>query len=133
MNNSSQRKEKKIGRGGREYVPNDAGDGVAFESTKIKPEIMRRIEALGKMNDRREAYKAAGDWMSLVQLADEYEAKKMLKMAESVRLEAYEFRKAAEGGSRKAEGRRRTVADADAVSFYRGAVGAVGGVAAGDT
>lgn len=97
-------RQKKIGRGGKPYTPAQAGDGVAFGVEKIKPGIMKRIDALGLMNDRRTEYVAAGDVESLLKLAQEYEAKKMPVMAEAVRQEAYEF-----GYKRsKVEGRRRT-------------------------
>ena len=122
---TSPQKVKKIGRKGKPYVPIAAGDGVAFDDTKIKPEIMRRIEALGVLNDRRVAYVAAGDGESLLKLADEYEAKKMPVMAETVRKEAYEV--GAE--SRRAGG---AVAGAAEGGVHGGAAGAVGGVAAGD-
>lgn len=90
-------KVKKIGRKGKLYVPAESGDGVGFEDTKLKPAIMRRIEELGKLNDRRVAYRAAGDGESLLKLADEYDAKRMPVMAESVRKEAYECGRAVEG------------------------------------
>lgn len=115
------KRQKKIGRGGKWYTPAESGDGVAFEFEKIKPEVMKRIEALGVLNDRRVAYVAAGDWMSLLQLADEYEAKKMPVMAEAVRKEAYEFKDYGRVKGRKPKGR----------STARNA-GAVGGATAGD-
>jgi hypothetical protein len=84
-------REKKIGRRGLPYVPAESGDGVAFTFEKLKPAVERRIEELGVLNDRRVAYVAAGDGESLLQLADEYDKRKMPVMAETVRKEAYEF------------------------------------------
>ena len=132
-------REKKIGRKGLPYIPAESGDGVAFGPEKLKPDVMRRIEALGVLNDRRVAYVAAGDGESLLRLADEYEAKKMPVMAESVRKEAYEFngRWTTDDGRRKgsgqrAAGRRRKVAGAAVDGVHGRAVGAAGGVDAGD-
>lgn len=68
------------------------GGGVSFMPGEIQPAIRRRIEMLGKMNDRRLGYVAAGDWESLLELAAEYEAKKMPRMAAEIRKEAYECR-----------------------------------------
>lgn len=70
------------------YVPSLTGQGVSFMPGEIKPAIMRRIEMIGKLNDRRLAYMAAGDGESLLRLADEYEEKKMPVMANIVRKEA---------------------------------------------
>ncbi len=56
----------------------------------LKPDVLKRIEMIGKLNDRRERYKVAGDWESLLKLADEYEAKHMSTMAGMCRKEAEE-------------------------------------------
>lgn len=74
------------------FIPASSGDGVQFGYEKLKPGVARRIEMLGKMNDRRVAMKGLGDWKGLLQLAEEYEAKKMPKMAAEIRKEAYEFK-----------------------------------------
>jgi hypothetical protein len=73
---------------GEIYIPNNVGDGVQFGYEKLKPGVARRIEELGKMNDRRLKYVAAGDAESLLKLADEYEKRKMPKMAKEIRKEA---------------------------------------------
>lgn len=99
-------RQKKIGRGGKLYAPAVTGDGVAFAAERLKPGVARRIEELGKMNDRREAYAAAGDGESLLALAEEYEEKRMPVMAEEVRKEAYECGGSVEGRRSKVAGRR---------------------------
>lgn len=83
-------KEKKIGRGGKPYTPADAGDGVGFEDAKLKPEIMRRIEWLGQMDDRRKKCLAARNWKGLLQVANEYKQRGMEETAAAVKREANE-------------------------------------------
>ena len=73
------------------YVPNNVGDGVQFSYEGLKPAVARRIEVLGKMNDRRVAMRGCGDVDGLLVLAAEYEAMKMPKMAAEIRKEAYEY------------------------------------------
>lgn len=63
-------------------------DGEATRMDKIKPHVMERIEALGRMNDRRQAYLSAGDREGLLALAREYEAMRMQRMAKKLRIEA---------------------------------------------
>jgi hypothetical protein len=53
--------------------------------SKLKPDIARRVEMLGKLNDRRVRAMAAGDDRALLKLAAEYEKKKMPSMANWVR------------------------------------------------
>lgn len=129
---------KKFGRKGKLYIPAERGDGVAFEHEKIKPDIMRRIEALGVMNDRRVAYVAARDGESLLRLAKEYDAKKMPVMAETVRKEAYEFGISKSETRGRRRGKRGTARDDGAVDgeavgdVFAGAGGAAAGGDAGD-
>lgn len=77
---------------GEIYISNKTGDGVQFNFEKLKPGEARRIEELGRMNDRRVAMKGCGDWEGLLKLAEEYEAKKMPKMAAEIRKEARDGR-----------------------------------------
>jgi hypothetical protein len=65
-------------------------DGERVRLDAVKPAVLKRIEMLGKLNDRREMYKVAGDWESLAKLADEYEEKHMPNMAGVIRKEAVE-------------------------------------------
>ena len=95
---------EQIGRGGKVYTRVEAGEGIGFEYAKLKPDMAQRIEALGVLNDRRVMYAAAGDWMSLLALADEYELKRMPIMAEQIRKDAYECN--GYNGSEKPEGRK---------------------------
>jgi hypothetical protein len=76
---------------GAVFVPAEAGSGVVWEDIRIKPEVMRRIEALGRMNDRRLALVSAGDGLGLLELAAEYEAKGMPRVAAEIRKEASEL------------------------------------------
>lgn len=66
-------------------------DGEVQRMDAIKPCILKRIEALGEMNDRWRACRAAGDRGDLLTLAREYEAMKMPRMAKAVRREAEEL------------------------------------------
>jgi hypothetical protein len=72
-----------------------AGDGVApFLTGEIKPAVARRIERIGKMNDRVEAAITAHDRISLLKIAEEYEnfgRYGMPHMAERIRLKAQEI------------------------------------------
>ena len=65
-------------------------DGEIEHLDRLKPEYYQRIEMLGKLNDRRESLKTAGDWAGLIVLADEYEKKSMPTMAAAIRSEAKE-------------------------------------------
>jgi len=48
---------------------------------RLKPGIVRRIEMIGKLNDRRVKALAAGDRLELLRLAEEYETHNMPTMA----------------------------------------------------
>lgn len=63
-------------------------DGEAQDLSELKKDVQRRVEMIGKLNDRRMAYVAAGDGESLLRLAEEYKSKKMPVMANIVRKEA---------------------------------------------
>lgn len=63
-------------------------DGERQRLDKLKPCIMRRIEMLGEMNDRWQERLVAGDREQLLELAREYETKRMPRMAKKVRREA---------------------------------------------
>jgi hypothetical protein len=73
----------------------EKGDGVPALRGEIKPEVLKRIERLGKMNDRRMKLTAAGDRMGLLNLADEYENLGhygLPTMAREIRYEAMEVK-----------------------------------------
>lgn len=72
------------------YEPAQAGAGITFAPGGLNAAIMRRIEMLGKMNDKRLRYVDAVDGESLLRLADEYERKKMKTMARMIRKEVGE-------------------------------------------
>ena len=76
--------------GEKQYVAVQAGDGVNFMPGEIQPSVMKRIEMIGKLNDRWLEYRTAGDGESLLRLAEEYAKKKMPLMANIVRKEAAE-------------------------------------------
>jgi hypothetical protein len=63
------------------------GSGIQFFDMKLKPAVMKRIEWLGRMNDRHIALLANNDELGLQQLATEYEERGMTKMANGIRLE----------------------------------------------
>lgn len=63
-------------------------EGETRRLDAIEPSMLERIELLGELNDRRERYKVAGDWESLLKLADEYEVRFMVGMAAMIRREA---------------------------------------------
>jgi len=65
-------------------------DGEIEHLDRLKPEYYERIEMIGRLNDRRESLKTAGDWVGLLKLADEYEEKFMPTMAAAIRSEAKE-------------------------------------------
>ena len=73
------------------YIQVKAGDGVYFMPGEIQPSVMKRIEMIGKLNDRRLAYAATGDGESLLMLAEKYAKKKMPVMANIVRKEAVKW------------------------------------------
>jgi hypothetical protein len=66
------------------------GEGIPPLKGELKQAILKRIERLGKMNDRRMKYIVAGDRMGLIDLAEEYEAR-MPRMAVEIRKEAQEL------------------------------------------
>lgn len=66
------------------------GEGVPPLKGELKQAIIKRIERLGRMNDKRMKYMVAGDRMGLIDLAEEYEAK-MPRMAVEIRKEAQEI------------------------------------------
>jgi len=66
-------------------------DGEAQDQSELKKDVQRRIEMIGKLNDRRMAYITAGDGESLLRLAEEYAKKKMPRMARIVRKEAEQW------------------------------------------
>jgi hypothetical protein len=70
------------------YVAQRAGEGVHFKGIKLSKKILSRIEALGKMNDRRKACLGARDKDCLMELAARYAEKNMPKMAAEVAKEA---------------------------------------------
>lgn len=63
-------------------------DGEVQKLHELKPDVQRRIEMIGQLNDRRMEYLAAGDCESLLGLAEEYARKKMPAMARMIRKEA---------------------------------------------
>jgi hypothetical protein len=65
-------------------------EGETRRLDAIEPSMLERIEQLGELNDRRERYKVAGDWESLLKLADEYEQRLVVGMAAMIRREAEE-------------------------------------------
>lgn len=67
--------------------------GVVLLPEKDNPVIRKRIEELGRMNDRYNALRNAGDKPGLLRLAGEYECHKppMLAMAATIRREAAEL------------------------------------------
>jgi hypothetical protein len=63
------------------------GSGIQFFDIKLKPAVMKRIEWIGRMNDRHIALLANNDELGLQQLANEYEERGMVNTANSIRLE----------------------------------------------
>lgn len=70
-----------------DYQATQTGEGVSFPDVKLKPAIARRIEWLGKMNDRYTILLANRDNHGLLVLASEYEEKGMMQTATKIRLE----------------------------------------------
>ena len=72
-----------------------AGEGVApLVEGKIRKDILKRIEALGKLNDRYLLFRANRDVLGLLGLADEYQKHGRYGLpvrAEQIRLEAQEL------------------------------------------
>jgi len=66
-------------------------DGEVQDLSELKKDVQRRIEMIGKMNDRWMEYRETQDKESMLRLADEYERKKMRTMARIVRKEAGEL------------------------------------------
>lgn len=72
-------------------VPLQTGEGVGLLEGKIAPEIMARIERLGRMNDERLKLLGIGDRQRLLRLADSYEHLGTYgcpRLAEEIRQEA---------------------------------------------
>lgn len=65
-------------------------DGQPVVMETIKPEIKKRIEALGKLNDRYNEYKTMGNWSSVLKLSEEYKMLGMIVQAAKIRQEAEE-------------------------------------------
>lgn len=63
-----------------------SGSGVAFYEAKIKPEVLRRIEWLGKMNDRVNICLANNDSLGLLELASQYAERGMMATANKIAL-----------------------------------------------
>ena len=57
---------------------------------KIKPEIEKRIEAIGKLNDRWLEALENNDVATLLKLAYEYEGMNMPRIAKAIRLDVVE-------------------------------------------
>lgn len=66
-------------------------DGEVQDLSELKKDVQRRIEMIGKMNDRWMEYRATKDKESMLRLAEEYEKKKMRVMARIIRKEASEL------------------------------------------
>lgn len=82
-------------------------DGEAQDLGELKRDVARRIEMIGKLNDRRMEYITAGDGESLLRLAEEYEKKKMPTMANIVRKEAEQWTKSRRQTSRRQKAESR--------------------------
>ena len=63
------------------------GSGVQFLGTRLSANISKRIEWLGKMNDRHTTCLANNDNLGLLELASEYEERGMTQTANKIRLE----------------------------------------------
>lgn len=70
------------------YIPARKGGGVHFPFGQPNKAEMKRIEMLGKMNDRRNYHLAHRKPRGLLLLAREYEKIKCPTLANQVRLEA---------------------------------------------
>lgn len=66
-------------------------DGEVQDLSELKKDVQRRIEMLGKLNDRWMEYRETQDKESMLRLASEYEDKKMRVMARIIRKEASEI------------------------------------------
>lgn len=55
---------------------------------KLNPIILRRVELLGKLNDRHKRATAERDKAGLIELAGEYSALGMVRTANAIRLQA---------------------------------------------
>lgn len=60
------------------------GSGVIIDGWRASPAVAARIEALGKLNDRRMKCIESGDVEGLRILASEYAAKNMLRTANTM-------------------------------------------------
>lgn len=67
------------------------GEGVGGLEAKIPKDVAKRIEVLGRMNDRRNQYRNNRMKDELMKLAMEYRRKGMMTMALEVRKEAEEL------------------------------------------
>jgi len=56
-------------------------------AAELKPAVMRRIEWLGQMNDRRHLYRSERNYAALLELAQEYEDHFMINTARIIRKE----------------------------------------------
>jgi hypothetical protein len=65
----------------------ERGSGVRFFDLKLNSAVSRRIEWLGKMNDRRILCLANNDMLGLLVLANEYEERGMVNTARQIRME----------------------------------------------
>ncbi len=70
------------------YQAHQKGQGVAFQGYKLPKGVARRIEELGKLNDRRLACRSARDKYGLLELAACYAEKDMPLMAAEITKEA---------------------------------------------
>ena len=61
---------------------------VSHPRPKDAKKIAERVEALGKLNDRHRKLSLAGDALGLQELAAEYEARRMTRTAQMIRIEA---------------------------------------------
>jgi len=71
----------------------DSGAGQGLTSGKLKERVWQGIERVVDMSQRHTELKAAGDWVGLLTLADEYELRGMTRTAKGIRIEAEEMRK----------------------------------------
>jgi len=65
-----------------------AGGGVGLLKEKRSPALLRRIEMLGRLNDRRLKYMAKGYGRGLARLSAEYRRVGVRDMANRVRIDA---------------------------------------------
>jgi len=73
------------------FLPRFAGNGSPTRLGKARPEIRKRIEILGQLDDRHSILLTAGNRPALLALAKEYQAMGMITMAAGIRAEAEEL------------------------------------------